>query len=111
MPDKLRNAMEGLINIKNNDYKWFLWYHIRHLNTLKIHPERTINADRKMANNIGHVDIKLPVSKKHYSKIEQKNNICINAFSYENDLVYAVYTFQIKKNWRLHRFIIETKWK
>ena len=97
MPDKLRNAMEGLINIKNNDYKCFLWYHIRHLNTLKIHHVRTINADRKMVNNLGYVDIKLPVSKKHYSQIEQKNNICINVSSYENDLVYPVYTFQIEK--------------
>ena len=50
-----------------------------------------------MVNNLGYVDIKFPVSKKHYSKIEQKNNICINVFSYENDLVYPVYTFQIEK--------------
>ena len=30
-----KNSMEGLINIKNNDNKSFLWYHIRHLNPLK----------------------------------------------------------------------------
>ena len=38
--DKLKNPMKGLINIKNNDKKCFLWCHIRHLNPLKIHPER-----------------------------------------------------------------------
>ena len=40
LPNKLKNAMKGLINIKNNDNKCFLWCHIRHLNPLKIHPKR-----------------------------------------------------------------------
>ena len=40
---KLKNSMKGLINIKNNDNKCFLWCHIRHLNPLKIHPERKTN--------------------------------------------------------------------
>ena len=38
-----------------------------------------------------YVDIKFPVSKKDYSKIEQKNNICINMFCYENDMVYLAH--------------------
>ena len=37
IPDKLKNPMKGLISIKNNDNKCFLWCHIRHLNPLKIH--------------------------------------------------------------------------
>ena len=32
--------------------------------------------------------IEFSVSKKDYRKIEQKNNICINVFSYENNFVY-----------------------
>ena len=32
LPHKLRNSMKGLVNIKNNDNKCFLWCHIRHLN-------------------------------------------------------------------------------
>ena len=31
----LRNPMKGLINIKNNGNKCFLWCHIRHLNLVK----------------------------------------------------------------------------
>ena len=31
LPNKLKNSMKGLINIKNNDNKCFLWCHIRHL--------------------------------------------------------------------------------
>ena len=39
--------------------------------------------------------IDFPVSKKDYCRIEQKKNICINVFCYENDLVYVVY-YQMK---------------
>ena len=47
LPDKLKNPMKGLINIKNNDNKCFLWFHIRHLIALKIHPERITIVDKK----------------------------------------------------------------
>ena len=81
LPDKLKNPMKGLINITNNDNKYFLWYHIRHLNPLKTHPEINLNYE----------GIKFPVSKKDYCKIEKENNIYINVFSYENNLIYPVY--------------------
>ena len=90
-PHKLKNAMKGLINIKNNDNKCFLWCHIRHLNPLKIHPERITKADENMANNLGYEGIEFCVSKKDFNKIEKKNDICINVFCYEQDLVYPVY--------------------
>ena len=44
-----------------------------------------------MANNLDYKVIKFPVSKEYYQKIEQKNNICINVFCYENDLVYPAH--------------------
>ena len=44
-----------------------------------------------MTNNLGYKDIKFPVSKKDYKSIEKKNNICINVFCCENDLVYPVH--------------------
>ena len=47
LPDKLKNPMKGLINIKNNDNKCFLWCHIRHLIPLKIHPKRITKVDKK----------------------------------------------------------------
>ena len=28
LPCRLRNSMKGLVNIKNNNNKWFLWCHI-----------------------------------------------------------------------------------
>ena len=47
LPDKLKNPMKGLINIKNSDNKCFLCCHIRHLNPLKIHAERIKKVDKK----------------------------------------------------------------
>ena len=41
------SSMKGLINIKNNDNKCFLWCHIRHLNPLKIHLEKITKRDKK----------------------------------------------------------------
>ena len=31
LPRRLRNSIKGMISIKNNDNKCFLWFHIRHL--------------------------------------------------------------------------------
>ena len=40
LPEELRNSLKGLINIKNNDNKCFLWCHVRHLNPMKKDPNR-----------------------------------------------------------------------
>ena len=44
-----------------------------------------------MASDLDYKNFKFPVSKKDYSKTEQKTNIFINVFCYENDLVYSVH--------------------
>ena len=38
-----------------------------------------------MTNNLDQKDITLAVSKNDISKIERKNNFCINVFCYKND--------------------------
>ena len=91
LPEKLKNPVKGLINIKNNDNKCFLWCHIRHLNLVKKHPERITKEDRNMINDLDYEGIKFSVSKKDYFRIERQNNICINAFWYENGFTYPVY--------------------
>ena len=91
LPDKLKNPMKGLINIKNNDNKWFLWCHYRHLNLVKPHPERITEEDKNMINDLNYEGIKFVVSKKDYCRIERQNNICINVLCYENNLTYPVY--------------------
>ena len=91
LPNKLKNVMKGLINIKNNDNKCFLWCHIRHLNLVKTHPERIMKEDKNMINDLKYEGIKFHVSKKDYCRIERQNNICINVFCYENGLPCPVY--------------------
>ena len=43
-----------------------------------------------MVNDLDYKDIEFPLSKKVYKKIEQKNNIHVNVFCYENGLSYLV---------------------
>ena len=35
LPIELKHPRKGLINIKNNDQKYLLWCHVRHINPLK----------------------------------------------------------------------------
>ena len=78
LPVGLRNSKKRLINIKDNDEKCFLLCHIRHLNQLKIHPERITQNDKKLIDTLDYEEIEYPVSKKDFNKIEVKNNIYIN---------------------------------
>ena len=39
-----------------------------------------MQADKKLANNINYDGVEFPVRKKDFSKIETKNDICINVF-------------------------------
>ena len=86
MPAELRISKKELINIKNNDQKCFLWCHVKHINPVKIHPERITQVDKKLVNDLNYDKVGFPVREKDFSKIETKNNICINAFCYENKL-------------------------
>ena len=63
-----------------------------------------------MVNDIDYVDIKFPVSKKDYSRIEKENNVCVNVFCYENDLVYPVNVSR-KKIWKMYGFIVNNRLK
>ena len=38
IPAKLKKFKKGLINIRNNDQECFLWFHLRHINPVKIRP-------------------------------------------------------------------------
>ena len=49
LPIALSNPRKGLINIKSNDQKCFLWCHIRHIHPVKEHPGRIKKADRRIA--------------------------------------------------------------
>ena len=73
------------------DQKCFLWRQIRHINSIKIHPERITKENKKLVNDLDYDGIEFPVREKDFSKIETKNNICINVFCYENKLTFPIY--------------------
>ena len=79
LPVELKSPKKGLINIKNKDQKCFLWYHVRHINPVKIHPERITQNNKGFANYLDYDGVEFPVREKDFSKIETKNN-------YENRL-------------------------
>ena len=91
LPVELKSPRKELINIKNKDQKCFLWYHVRHINPSNEHPERIKKADKKIAEKLDYDGIEFPMQEKDFSKIEVKNNICINVFGYENELVFPIY--------------------
>ena len=99
LPDTLKNSIKGLIKIKNNGNKCFLWCHIRHLNLVKTHPERIIKEDKNIINDLDYKGIEFPVSRKDYCRIERQNNICINILFYENELTYPVYVSDQKSHY------------
>ena len=61
LPVQLKSPKKGLINIKNNDQKCFLWCHVRHINPVKIHSERITQNDKKLANNLSFDGTEFPV--------------------------------------------------
>ena len=64
LPAELRSSKKGLINIKNNDQKCFLWCHVRHINPVKIHPERITGEDKELVNDVGFGIVEFPVQEK-----------------------------------------------
>ena len=91
LPVGLRSPIKGLINIKNKDKKCFLWWHVIHINHSKEHPERIRKTDKKLSKELDYDKIEFPIQEKDFNKIEEKNNICINMFGYENKLVFPIY--------------------
>ena len=86
----------------------FLWCHIRHIHPSKEHPERITKKDNKLVKHItnpkeitqegkelisdpDYDEIQFPVQERDFSKIEVRNNICINVFGYENGLVFPIF--------------------
>ena len=64
LPIKLRSPRKGLINIKNKDKKYFLWCHVRHINSSKEHPERILKNDKNITEKLDYDGTKSPVQAK-----------------------------------------------
>ena len=70
---------------------------------MKEHPERITKTDKKIAFNLNYDEIKFPVQEKDFKKVEVQNNICVNVFGYENELIFPIYVSDQK--FKDYRFI------
>ena len=91
LPHKLINLMKGLIHVENNDDKFFIWCHIRHLNLLKTHPERITKQTKIWLMILIIKVLNFLFLEKIIVRLKKNNKICINVFCYENNLVYPVH--------------------
>ena len=70
--------------------------YVRHINPVKIHPERINQNNKKLANDLHYNKIEFPVREKDISKIEKKN-ICVNLMRFVMKIGEFIQSmFQIK---------------
>ena len=62
LPEELRNSKKGLINLKNEDNKCFLWCHVRHLNPMKKDLQRIKQSDKEFAKKLDYSGNTFPVT-------------------------------------------------
>ena len=86
---------KGLINIKSNDQKCFLWCHVRHINPVKIHPERITLEDKKLVNSLNYDGVGFPVWENDFSKIEKRIALSLICFIIKTKWSFQ-FTFKIK---------------
>ena len=100
--------MKGLINLKNKDHKCFMWCHVRLINPTNSHPERINKQDKKIAANLNYSGIMFPLDINDYEKIEDRFQIQVNVFGYENK-VYPLYISKKSYNQTLNLLLIIEK--
>ena len=58
--------------------------------------EELKKIDKRFASNLNYEGTEFPVQEKFFSKIEVQNNICINVFGYEDELVFSIFISEQK---------------
>ena len=65
----MKKFKKGLISIKNKDQKCFLWCHVRHINPVKIHPERITKDNKKLVKNLIMMELNFLYKKKILTRL------------------------------------------
>ena len=100
--------MKGLINLKNKDHKCFMWCHVRLISPQNRNAERTNKEDKKIAANLNHSEIAFSLDINDYEKIEDKFQMQVNVFGYENK-IYPLYISKKSYNQTLNLLLITEK--
>ena len=53
----------------------FLWCHVILINSVKIHPERITQANKKFANDLDQDGVEFPVRENDFVKLKQKQHL------------------------------------
>ena len=61
--------MKGLINLKNENHKCFMWCNVRLINPTNSHAERINKQDKKIATNLNYSDIEFALNTSDYELI------------------------------------------
>ena len=69
LPAELKSPKKELINIKNNNQKYFLWCHVKHINPVKYHPERIRQTDKELVSDLNYDGPKFHLREKDFRKI------------------------------------------
>ena len=84
LPLQLKKPMKGLINLKNKDNECFKWCHIRFINPQNKHCHRIKEKDKEIGKTLDYSGINIPMKARDYEIIEERFNINVNVFGYEN---------------------------
>ena len=76
--------MKGLINLKNKDIECFKWCHVRLLNPQNKDADRIKKQDKKILETLDSRGINFPMKGRDYEIVEERFNINVNVFGYEN---------------------------
>ena len=81
LPEELRSSKKRLITIKNKDQKYFLWCHDKHINSVKIHPERITRKDKKnLLKTFSMMELNFLFEKKILTRLKQKKTFALTCF-------------------------------
>ena len=76
--------MKGLINLKNKDVECFKWCHVRFINPQSRNSDRINKQDKEIAKTLDYRGINFLMKARNYEIIEERFNINVNVFGYEN---------------------------
>ena len=62
LPKILNNSKKSLINIKNKDYKCFMWCHVRLINPQNRNAKRIHKGDKKIAAKLNYSGLEFPLN-------------------------------------------------
>ena len=102
--------MKGLNNLKNKDNECFKWWFVRFINPQNNHCDRINEKDKEIAKTLDYKGIDFPLKERDYEIIEERFNININVFGYDNR-VFSLYASKKLNKQELNVLLISNEEK